>query len=134
MIQEKEAKRTFPKKERLKSRKAIEALFSDGQKIKSFPVMLFWNKGHHDCGHPLKVGVSVSKRKVRKAVHRNRIKRLMREAYRLNKSKLETFLSENNEQHLDVMFIYADKEMPTFADIEPKIKRLLDRLIKDLNQ
>lgn len=134
MIQEKEAKLTFPKKERLKSRKAIEKLFSSGQRIKSYPVMLVWNIGQHDCGNPLKVGVSVSKRKVRKAVHRNRIKRLMREAYRLNQSQLVKSLSENNELHLDVMFIYADKEMPTFADIEPKIKRLLDRLIKDLNQ
>lgn len=80
----------------------------------------------------LQAGVSVSKRNFKKAVHRNRIKRLMREAYRLQKQELKNSLNEN--QQLAVFFIYIDKELPTQELVSNKINLALKRLMKEVNE
>ncbi|MDT0647252.1 ribonuclease P protein component [Zunongwangia sp. F260] len=76
---------SFGRKEKLKSKKLIEILFQKGKSVKSFPLRLIYlpieNKQHVQ----FQTGVSVPKRIVKTAVQRNRIKRLMREAYRKNK-------------------------------------------------
>src|SRR5689334_5548279 len=77
----------FPKAERLKSRKQIEALFAGGKSVSVFPVRAVYELlPAEEPG--LKVGVSASKRYFKKAVDRNRIKRLLRETYRLQKEEL----------------------------------------------
>ena len=71
----------------------------------------------------LKVGVSVSKRNFKLAVHRNRVKRLLREGYRLNKN----LLIDNKLDHYTLMILYISKEMPDFKIIDKKMKALLTK-------
>ena len=71
----------------------------------------------------LKVGVSASKRNFKKAVDRIRVKRLLREGYRLNKN----LLIDNNNDHFTLMILYLSKEMPDFEVINQKMKTLLSK-------
>ena len=76
---------------------------------------------------PVQVTVSVSSRNFRKAVDRNRIKRQMREVYRLQKSPLTRQLSGVKKQ-LALFFIYTGKEMPEYTDLLEKMDKILVRL------
>ena len=75
---------TFGKEEKLKSKKQIEQLFAEGNIVKEFPVLMKFLKTDVN-EFPIKVAFSVPKKNFKLAVHRNRIKRLLRETYRLNK-------------------------------------------------
>ena len=75
----------------------------------------------------LQAGFSISTRNFKKAVDRNRIKRLMRECYRLQKHSLQTELEENHK-NLAVFFIYTGKELPEYSQIFDKIGSALERL------
>jgi ribonuclease P protein component len=76
---------TFGKKEKLKSKKLIEDLFQKGKSVKNFPLRLIYIQLEQKQDAQFQTGVSVPKRLVKTAVQRNRLKRLMREAYRKNK-------------------------------------------------
>jgi ribonuclease P protein component len=80
----------------------------------------------------LQAAFSVSKRHFKHAVKRNRIKRLMRESYRLQKDKLKTFLIEKDKK-LAVFFIYTASEMPSFNEIFEKTTKVLERIEKVLS-
>lgn len=111
---------SFPRKEKLKSQKIIDQLFSDGQTITAFPLRLIFLKINGDN----QVGVSVSKRNFKKAVDRNYIRRLMRESYRLNK----TLLTDNNVNGYAFMILYISKDLPDFNLINHKMKKLFVKL------
>lgn len=116
---------TLGKDEKLKSKTVIEQLFAEGSRVKSFPLQLIYLKKEHHSQFPIKVGFTVPKRSVKLAVHRNRIKRMMREVYRLNKY----LFSENiNEDYL-FMFIYMAKEEINYADLELSIKKVCDKFL-----
>lgn len=79
----------------------------------------------------LQTGVSVSKKHFKRAVHRNRIKRLMREGYRLQKAGLILALrAQGLVMHLFI--IYTGKELPAFEDVKNKLKTVLQRLEKEI--
>lgn len=102
--------------ERLKSRKQIEALFKEGHRFVVSPLRVFYvaREGEPAEGKSrLQFGVGASTRLFKKAVDRNRVKRLGREAWRLQKSQLLVLLEQQNRQ-LDVFFIYTGKELPDF--------------------
>ena len=82
---------------------------------------------------PLKVGVGVSSRNFKNATDRNRIKRLLREAYRLQKTNLTEHVMANNQQ-LVLFFLYADKTLPDYNLIKSKMQLVLERLIKQLHE
>jgi len=111
----------YNKHEKLKSRKRIKQLFEDGKAISVFPLRLVYLKAEHDGEYLLKTGVSVSKRNFKLAVHRNRIKRLMREVYRLNKS----ILYNNMDEKYVFMFIYLGKEEIAYTKLDTKMKALM---------
>lgn len=117
------------KTERLKSRKAIESLFAKGEKISSFPIKLIYQINNSPLAIAHQAGFSVPKRNIKKAVHRNKIKRRMREAYRKNKHLLT--LPENTK--LCFMFIFTHKTECTYSEIEQKIKLILQRLNEKLS-
>ena len=117
---------SYNKHEKLKSSKLIKKLFDDGKAISVYPLRLIYLKTNHNGKFLLKTGVSVSKRNFKLAVHRNRIKRMMREVYRLNKHILYNDL--NNEYAF--MFIYLGKEEVKYDKLDKKMKVLMNQFLK----
>lgn len=117
---------TLGKEERLKSQKQTELVFSEGKKFTLAPFRVYY-LSIKDQLNVLQFGVGVSTKNFKKAVDRNRIKRLAREAYRLQKKILEKKLIEANS-YLTVFFIYTGKELPEYKDINDKIGRVLNKL------
>ncbi len=76
----------------------------------------------------LQAGFAVSTRNFKHAVDRNRVKRIGREAYRLNKGQLMDKVSEKKMQ-LQVFFVYTDKTLPKFGEAEEKMKSCLNKLM-----
>jgi ribonuclease P protein component len=117
---------TLGKKERLKSRKQTELLFSEGKKFTITPFRIHYSLDKAKKS-TLQFGAGVSKKNFKKAVDRNRIKRLMRESYRLQKKIIKEKLEENNYQ-LNLFFIYTGKELPDYHDVYEKTGKVLDKL------
>lgn len=121
---------TFNKKEKLKSQKLIESLFNEGQSVMAYPLRLVYINAHYDDGILIKTGMSVSKRQFKKAVDRNRIKRLLREVYRLNKHQYFNNISTSYA----FMILYIGKEKPTFPEIETKMNQLFEKFLSKVSQ
>ena len=119
---------TFPKNEKLKSRKTIEQLFREGNVFSSFPLRVLW-KYNESANTPVQAGIAVGSKHFKKAVDRNRIKRLIREAYRLQKNELQYQLAQQQKQ-LAVFIIYVGNELPDYDSIFKKTGLVLNRLIK----
>ncbi|WP_323027079.1 ribonuclease P protein component [Gelidibacter japonicus] len=117
---------SFRKIEKLKGQKLIEKLFSEGQSVAAYPLRLVYLKTNFDDPVKIKTGVSVSKRNFKKAVDRNRIKRLMREAYRLNKSE---YFNNIPDQYA-FMILYIGKTQTDFETVSKKMKTLMDAFLK----
>ena len=120
--------RYFLKKDdRLKSRKAIELLFLKGKSFSNFPFRILWMEVENEQG--LKAGFSASSKKFKNATDRNRIKRLMREAYRLQKNEVALLLKKLSKS-ISIFFIYTGKEVPDYNLVFEKMGTVLNRIIK----
>lgn len=106
---------SFPKREKLCSTKSMDILFSSGESFVAFPLRVVYivREKEAEDDSDISVLISVSKKKFKRAVKRNRIKRLIREAYRLNKFRLDT-----GKVHIDIAFLYLKNELPTYAEID----------------
>ncbi len=124
------SKHSFPLNERLKSRKTIENLFEKSNTEFKWPVLLMWNISDEQHSPTLQAGFTVSRRNFRKAVHRNLLKRRMREAYRLQKNDLIEHLT-NKQLSMNIMFVYQAKEINDFDIIQSAIGKLLSLLKKN---
>jgi ribonuclease P protein component len=112
----------LPKHEKLKSRKTIEAVFLEGKTFTNFPVKVFFLPLENVLVS--QVAFAVPKRSFKSAVTRNRIKRQLREAYRLQKQLIPT----NNGLNFALLFLYIGKEKPKYAQLEPAVGRLLKQI------
>ena len=120
-------KLTFNKTEKLKSQKLIEKLFLEGKSVVSYPLRLVFIETTFDDNVKVKAGVSVSKRHFKNAVDRNRIKRLMREAYRLNKAN---YFNNITTQYA-LMILYIGKDGTEFDAVNEKMNLLFDKFLKE---
>jgi ribonuclease P protein component len=126
------------KNERLKSRKEIEQLFTVGKSFSLFPFKVIYKNHAADEKQStnkdrLKAAFSISKRHFKKASDRNRIKRLMRETYRLQKMELQNQLRQSNVG-LTVFILYVSGELPDYEVMFSKMNIVLARLQKIANE
>ncbi len=146
---------TLGKKERIKSRKTIERIFAEGRSFSHFPFRVSWVeepgmmpvepgtkhgeavRGNDESAalgvEALQAAFSVPRRHFRRSVQRNRIKRLMREAWRLQKGPLQEMLRQHNRQ-LRVFLIYVGKEVPEGEPVREKTQGVLQRLQKMIHE
>ena len=118
---------TFPANERIKSRKLLEDLYQNGEQIKSFPFRLKYKKFEFDKGAQVQIVVSVPKRNVKKAVQRNRLKRQIKEIYRLNKDVLLSQFTGKKEG-MALFLIYTGQPDQDYSYLEEKLIGLLKKL------
>ncbi|HRI22429.1 MAG TPA: ribonuclease P protein component [Panacibacter sp.] len=123
----------YGRQEKTKSRKQVEQLFESGKSISVFPLKIFYMPVAEQMDFPLKTGVSVSSRNFKKAVDRNRIKRLLREAYRTEKHVLIEKL-EQSQQQLVCFIIYTGKTLPSLNDLQLKIKTVIKKLSETVDE
>ena len=131
---------TLGKAERLKSRKLIEQVFREGKSFTIFPYKVFYlleagrrksdGRQWSDSEAPLQAGFGASIRHFGRAVDRNRIKRLGREAYRVQKQALLDRLREKGVS-MAVFFVYTGKELPDHHTVTGKIGVILQKLIRE---
>ena len=120
---------TYSKAEKLKSRKIIDLLFSEGKSVSKYPLRLVYAPTE-GIDEKLLFGVSVSKRNFKNAVDRNYFKRVLRECYRLNKH----LLYENLDKPYAMMFFYQSKERLSYKVIHEKTLQLFEKWIVTKNQ
>ena len=120
---------TFPKKEKLKSRKLIDQLFAQGKSVSNYPIKLIYLRTELPENVKIQAGVAVAKKNFKSAVKRNRIKRLLREAYRLNKHHI----FNNSEGSFAFLFLYLGKEIPSFLVIEKATKEVLVKFLRNID-
>ncbi len=121
---------TFKKTERLKSAKTIARLFKEGQSFGVYPLRLVWMKQEEVKGDaPVQFTVSVAKKNFKSAVARNRIKRKVREAWRLHKPRLYRKL-QGTEGQLAFMVLYTAKEDLPIQQIEKAMQTMVHIFIK----
>ncbi|WP_430428680.1 ribonuclease P protein component [Maribacter litoralis] len=113
---------SFGKKEKLKSKILITQLFEEGKGISVYPLKLIY-LSIEKKEVSIKTAVTVSKRNFKSAVDRNRIKRLLRESYRCNKAQV----FNNTDANFAFLFLYLGKDMPTFEQLDHKMKLVLNK-------
>jgi ribonuclease P protein component len=127
-LEQQQQRYTLGKSDKLKSTKAIEQLFKEGKSFSIFPFRVLYLEA--PASGPLQTAFSVSKKHFKKAVDRNRIKRLMREAWRLQKN----VLVNNKHKHLKIFIIYTGNELPEYELVFEKTTAIIKRVIKIYNE
>ncbi len=123
---------TLRSQERLKLRKQIETLFLNGEAFSVFPLkVVFLLSPAATQTSVCRCGFSVPKKKHKHAVKRNLLKRRIKEAWRLNKHSIESFVP--NDKVLHCFFIYLDHEVKSFNAIQKSMISIIERLSSQLN-
>ena len=126
---ENDTRKRLHKSERLSSQKQIQALFTEGKSFSTPPFVIRYCKLADQSLPSNQVLVSVSKRNFKRAVDRNRLKRQIREAYRLNKHLLT-----NMPDKYAIAYIYTFKKMIPYKDLENKLIESISRLQAELSK
>jgi len=124
----------FPKSERLSLKLETDSLFANGNSFISYPLRIIYLAAEtpEETPSPQKNGavvlIGAPKKRLRKAVCRNRVKRLIREAYRINKQSINELYKERNKR-LMIAFMYVGEGLPSYTSIEKSVKAAIKKLI-----
>jgi ribonuclease P protein component len=121
------------KEERLTGERRIETLFAKGDSFMAYPFRVVYLKTTYPQSVPLSVLVSIPKKRLKAAVDRNRMKRLFREAYRLNKHLMIASWLPLPE-HIEVAFIYVKDELSDFVTVEKGVRKALRELTQQIRK
>lgn len=121
---------TFKKEERLCNKSIIDNLFSTGKHFWVSQFKIYYKEVDLNTEYPVQIVISASKRSIKKAVSRNRIKRLIRESYRKNKSELYSTLL-NNKKQFAIAIVYCGKDDIQYSKVEDVINRIINKLINE---
>lgn len=124
---------TFHKTERLCSKRLIDQLFAEGKSFYVSPVKVIYMSWPEESVPSLRLLISVPKRFFKKAVDRNRVKRLMREAWRTQKHPLFQQLDTDHQQYL-VALVYTGKNLPGYEQLRATILLILQRLLRQYEE
>jgi len=116
-------KNTLSKAERLSWKRYIDLLFEKGQSFVAFPLRIVFLPVEKSEA-PVSILISVPKKKIKRAVCRNLVKRQVRETYRTGKHGLTEKLEVAGKSML-VAFLYIDKELHPFADMEKAMEKAI---------
>lgn len=126
---------TYRAKDKLKSRKQTQQVFAKGSAITIFPIRILYVinsiSAIEPVAAPVQIGVSAPTRYFRKAVERNRVKRLLREAVRLEKNIFNEHLP--SDKHLSLFVIYIDKTILSQEEIKEKVKQSFNKLAQRIH-
>jgi len=117
---------TFGKKEKLCSKLAIDALFKSGKSFKEYPIRVVYMP-LEESDAAAKLLITVPKKRFKKAVSRNKVKRLIRETYRLNKSEIIEIWQAQGK-YFALAFVYIGNDIPVYGDLNETMKRILEKL------
>lgn len=123
---------TFKKSERLSGKKLLGEIHREGKAVKAFPFILLYKPCSFENGETAKLAISIPKRRVKKAVDRNRMRRQVREVYRIEKSTLYTVLTGESVQ-LGMLIIFVGNETSVDSNlVKEKISQLIARLSNEI--
>jgi ribonuclease P protein component len=117
----------FPKSERLCLKNDINRLFNSGLSFIAYPLRILYLSELAVSQSGVEVLTSVSKKRFKRAVHRNRIKRFISEAYRLKGNELKSAASQNDKR-LYIAFMYISNVLPAYKDVETGMKKAMKML------
>ena len=126
-----DSRHTFKKPERISIQREIDCLFKQGDAFVSYPLRVIYLKQKPLSGATVAVLIGVPKKKVKHAVKRNRMKRLIRETYRLNKTSLIQHSQKKNSGLL-IAFLYIGNEVRLWEEMEIAMKKAIDELIEKM--
>ena len=122
---------SFSKKEHLCGEITISRLYAEGKAFIAYPLRVVYSiEKKTDTEETARILISVPKKRFKSAVKRNRIKRLIRENYRLNKHDLIDFLNLNHIQ-IKIAFNFISDELPEFETLQKKLKLALNKIINE---
>lgn len=124
---------TLGKEERLKSNLAIQELLKRGKAVSRFPLKIYWDFSPDPYQkYPVRAAITVPKRKFRRAVDRNLMKRRLREAYRLHKNIPYGMLDQRQQKIQLIILLLTDEFIP-FARLEKEMREILLQLSDKLS-
>lgn len=118
---------SFKKSERLCSKKLIGELLISNDHFVKYPFRVVFKISSKTGNFPARIAISVSKKRFKRAVKRNRIKRLTREAFRLNKTDFYQHIPPG--ETLDILFIYLDNHINNYRKIEKSMKDSMQKIL-----
>ena len=122
---------SLKKNERLRSKNDIDKLFTSGESFVIYPCRIVYKFSDSNFSSKASILISIPKKRFKRAVKRNLLRRRTREAYRLNKNSLLHNLPNNRT--LNIAFLYISNELNDYSVIEKKMKESLVRLNKEIN-